>query len=60
MHIGCHVSEFVCSRYARDSVSATTAQRPGVYFSSTSNDCKVSMNLWILEGDFISGFENIW
>ena len=53
------ISEFVFLRYARDRVSATTASRPGMCFSSRSYGCRASMNLWILGGDLISGFENI-
>ena len=53
------ISKFVSLRYARDRVSATTASRPDMYFSSKSYGCRVSMNLWILGGDLISGFENI-
>lgn len=53
------ISGFMSLIYARDRVSATTASHPGMYFSSKSYGCMASMNLFILGGDLISGFENI-
>ena len=63
IYLSISVSDISCLssvRYARDSVSAITDSRPGIYITSNSYFCRASKNLCILGGLFvIDFFENL-